>query len=54
MLLKDTRQYSEAGKLFKKLINEGVDSIEVRFSLASCLEKMEKNKEAIDEYFKVI
>ncbi|MFA5338272.1 MAG: tetratricopeptide repeat protein, partial [Candidatus Omnitrophota bacterium] len=54
LLLKDTREYEQASKLFRKLINEGVDSMEVRFSLASCLEKMEKDKEAIEEYFKVI
>ncbi|MCK9573176.1 MAG: tetratricopeptide repeat protein [Candidatus Omnitrophica bacterium] len=54
LLLKDTREYEQASKLFRKLINQGVDSMEVRFSLASCLEKMEKNKEAIEEYFKVI
>jgi len=54
LLLRDTRDYSEASKLFRKLINEGIDSMEVRFSLASCLEKMEKNKEAIEEYLKVI
>jgi len=54
LLLKDTREYEPASKLFKKLIGEGVDSMEVRFSLAFCLEKMEKNKEAIEEYFKVI
>jgi len=53
MLLKDTREYEPASKLFQKLIGEGVDSMEVRFALATCLEKMEKNKEAIEEYFKV-
>lgn len=53
-LLRDTKNYAEASRLFRKLINEGVDSMEVRFSLASCLEKMEKNKDAIEEYLKVI
>jgi len=54
LLLKDTRDYAQASKLFRKLLDDGVDSMEVRFSLASCLEKMEKNKEAIEEYLKVI
>ncbi|MDD4955228.1 MAG: tetratricopeptide repeat protein [Candidatus Omnitrophica bacterium] len=54
LLLMDTRDYAAASKLLRKLVSEGVDSMEVRFSLASCLEKMGKNKEAIEEYLKVI
>lgn len=53
-LLKSIRDYKQASILFKKIISEGIDSMEVRFSLGMCLEKMGKDKEAKDEYFKVI
>jgi tetratricopeptide (TPR) repeat protein len=53
-LLKDAKRYLEAVNLFKKAIKLGLDSPKLRFYLGYSLEKINKNKEAIDEYFKVI
>jgi TolA-binding protein len=52
--LKENGAYSEAINLFKKALTVGVESPKLRFYLAMCLEKINQNKEAIEEYFKVI
>ncbi|MEI8350011.1 MAG: tetratricopeptide repeat protein [Candidatus Omnitrophota bacterium] len=50
--LKDIKEYSRAIPLFRQVIDAGMDSPKIRFSLGTCLEKTNQNKEAIDEYFK--
>ncbi len=51
-LLKDMKDYKEAGELFSKLLKDGIDSAKLRFAFGMCLEKIDNDKEAIDEYFK--
>jgi tetratricopeptide (TPR) repeat protein len=46
------KNYKEASELFARLIKEGVDSSKLRFNFGMCLEKIDKDKEAIDEYFR--
>ncbi|MDP2923308.1 MAG: tetratricopeptide repeat protein [Candidatus Omnitrophota bacterium] len=53
-LLKENGEYPEAVILFKKALTAGMDSPKLRFSLAFALEKVNQNKEAIEEYFKAI
>jgi tetratricopeptide (TPR) repeat protein len=53
-LLKEMKDYSAAIISFEDALGVGMDSARVRFSLAMCLEKINKNEEAIDQYFKVI
>ncbi len=53
-LLKEMNKYDEAIVLFRKAIADGIDTPEIIFSLGLCLEKIGKNKEAIEEYFRVI
>jgi tetratricopeptide (TPR) repeat protein len=52
--LKENGVYPEAIALFKKALTAGIESPKLRFYLAMCLEKVNQNKEAIEEYFKVI
>jgi len=54
LLLKEMKDYNQAIKLFKKAIAAGVDTPVILFSLGVCLEKIGSNKEAIEEYFKII
>lgn len=51
--LKDSGICLEAIDLFKKALAEGMESSKLRFSLATCLEKVSRNNEALEEYFKV-
>ncbi|UCD15052.1 MAG: tetratricopeptide repeat protein [Candidatus Omnitrophota bacterium] len=53
-LLKNMKDYESAVSFFDKAVEEGMDSSKLRFSKALCLEKINRSKEAIDEYFKVI
>ncbi|MFA6281593.1 MAG: tetratricopeptide repeat protein [Candidatus Omnitrophota bacterium] len=53
-LLKDMGDYKEASNLFAKLIKDGVDSPKLRFNFGACLEKINKDKEAIEEYFRAV
>jgi tetratricopeptide (TPR) repeat protein len=53
-LLKDMKIYSEAIYFFRRAIEEDLDSSKIRFYLGLCLEKTNRDKEAIDEYFKAI
>jgi tetratricopeptide (TPR) repeat protein len=51
-LLKDIKQYDQAAVLFKKVVDSGIDSPKIRFTYGTCLEKLEQNKQAIEEYFR--
>jgi len=53
-LFKEMKDYPQAIKALREAIRAGIDTPEVRFSLGFCLEKIEQNKDAIDEYLKVI
>ncbi|HIE35635.1 MAG TPA: tetratricopeptide repeat protein, partial [Candidatus Omnitrophica bacterium] len=53
-LLKEKKDYLKAIDLFKKAIKEDLDAPKVRFYLGLCLEKINRNKEAIEEYLRVI
>jgi len=53
-LLKDMKKYKEAEVVFKELIKEDAGSSRVRFMLGFCLERLNKPKEAIEEYSKVV
>lgn len=54
LLLKDQGEYKEAISLLKTAIKKGLDSAQIRFYLAFCLEKLGKIKDALEEYFKLI
>jgi len=53
-LFRERQDYRQAAKFFQKAIDEGVNSPDILFSLGLCLEKMNKNDEAIEQYFKII
>lgn len=53
-LLREMEDYTGAIELFRKAITGGLDSPRVRYVLGMCLEKIGKNKEAIDEYFNIV
>jgi len=53
-LLKDMKKYKEAENVLKELIKKDAGSSRARFMLGSCLEKLNKPKEAIEEYSKVV
>ncbi|MDD5584441.1 MAG: tetratricopeptide repeat protein, partial [Candidatus Omnitrophica bacterium] len=53
-LLQDGKNYEAAVSLFRKTIRDGVDSPKIRLSLGACLEKLNRNNEALDEYLALI
>jgi len=53
-LFRERHEYQQAAKLFQKAMDEGVNTPDILFSLGLCLEKMDKNQEAIEQYFKII
>ncbi|MDD5195904.1 MAG: tetratricopeptide repeat protein, partial [Candidatus Omnitrophica bacterium] len=53
-LFKENNDYKNAIALFKKAINDGVDSPEIRFNLGQCFEKINKDDDALKEYLTLI
>lgn len=53
-LLKDLKDYSQAIVSFRHALEAGLDSARLRFFLAFSYEKLDKNKEATDEFYRVI
>ena len=53
-LLKAGSDYETAVALFKKTIRDGVDSPKIRLNLGVCLEKLNRNDDALDEYLALI
>ncbi len=53
-LLKDLKKYQKAIPAFKKALEDGAPSPQVRFALGICLEKEKFDQEAIQQYFKLI
>jgi TolA-binding protein len=53
-LLKDNNDYKSAVDLFRQAAATGLDSPKLRFSLGFCLEKINLNQPAIEEYLKTI
>lgn len=53
-LLKKMKNYEEAILLFKRILDSGADTASVHFTLATCYERLDKLKDALDEYMKVI
>ena len=53
-LLKNMKKYKEAEAALKELIKKDAGSSRVRFMLGFCLERLNKPKEAIEEYSKVV
>ncbi|MFH1876459.1 MAG: tetratricopeptide repeat protein [Candidatus Omnitrophota bacterium] len=53
-LLRETGDYAGAVNLFQKIIKSGVDSAKIRFSLALCLEKMNRIDEALNEFLTLV
>ncbi|MCP4653297.1 MAG: tetratricopeptide repeat protein [Candidatus Omnitrophica bacterium] len=53
-IYKQEKEYDKAIKLFNRVIENGNDSSNVIFALASCLEKVSNEQEAIKQYLKII
>ncbi|MBD3245895.1 MAG: tetratricopeptide repeat protein [Candidatus Omnitrophica bacterium] len=53
-ILKEQRRYTEAAHYFRQALDRGIDSAQVRFSLAMCLEKSGRPGKAVEEYFYLI
>ena len=53
-LLKDLRRYSQAISSFRKALEKGIKNPEVYFLLGYCWEKLKDEKNALDNYFKVV
>ncbi len=53
-LLKEQSEYEEAVSLFRKAIEDGIKEPDIYFSLGYCLEKLGKDRDALESYFKVI
>ncbi|MFH1772536.1 MAG: tetratricopeptide repeat protein [Candidatus Omnitrophota bacterium] len=53
-LLMEEKDYAKAVTFFQQALDDGLDSAKIRFSLGRCFEKISRNEEATNEYFKAI
>jgi len=53
-ILKEMREYEAAVQVFDKALEKGIDDVQIHFSLGHCLEKLGRDKDALQQYFKMV